>query len=43
MWGIIKELQTEFSVPALQEFVEFTFHVDVMELYQNHLTAHMNE
>ncbi|CDW83820.1 rrna methylase family [Stylonychia lemnae] len=43
MWGIIKELQTDFSVHNIQEFLEFTFNADLMELYQRVLSPALSE
>ena len=31
-WNIIKELQTEFDVATLQEFIEFAFSADLISL-----------
>jgi hypothetical protein len=33
VWGLIKELQTDFDPPTLLEFIEFAFHPEVMEYY----------
>jgi hypothetical protein len=38
-WGMIKELQTEFEVSTLQEFVELVFNPDVLEYYHAKITA----
>lgn len=44
MWSIIKELKTDFTVSCLQEFLEFTFNHEIIEIYhQRDNIVHSNE